>query len=65
MQILKIPFAKMIETRKEGKTFTTPFEKRVRNGLKSQMFHHSFCKKSKNDKGGKTETEINTFLNMW
>ena len=65
MQILKIPFAKIIKMRKEGKTFTFPFAKRIKIGLKSQIFHYSFCKNSKNDKGGKTETEINTFLNMW
>ena len=65
MQILKIPFAKIIKMRKEGKTFTFPFAKRIRNGLKSQIFHYSFCKNRKNDKGGKTETEIITSLNMW
>ena len=62
MEILKIPFAKIIKMRKEGKTFTIHFAKRIKNGLKSQIFHYSFCKNSKNDKGGKTETEINTFL---
>ena len=65
MQTLKILFAKIMKMRKEGKTFTFPFAKRIKNGLKSQIFHYSFCKNSKNDKGGKTETEINTFLNMW
>ena len=65
MEILKILFAKIIKMRKEGTTLTIPFEKRIKNGLKSQIFHHSFCKNSKNDKGGKTEIEINTFLNMW
>ena len=65
MQILKITFAKIMKMRKEGKTFTFPFAKRIKNGLKSQIFHYSFCKNSKNDKGGKMETEVNIFLNMW
>ena len=65
MQVIKIPSAKIIKMRKEGKTFTIPLAKRMKKGLKSQIFHHSFCKNSKNDNRGKTETEINTFLNMW
>ena len=51
MQILKISFAKITKMRKEEKTFTFPFAKRIKKGLKNQIIHNSFCKKSKNDEG--------------